>query len=72
MADEPRYAVVIAWSPRDQAYVARAPDLPGCMAHGSSYEEALANIREAMALWLETAQEDGVAAPEPRALAPST
>ncbi len=57
--------VVITWSGRDAAFVAKVPELPGCMAHGNSYDDALANIEEAMVLWLETAREDGIAIPEP-------
>lgn len=36
-------------------------DLPGCHSQGDSREEALANIREAIALWLDVeAEEAGV------------
>lgn len=65
MQAEPHYTVTIAWSDRDQAFVARVPELPGCMAHGATYEDALANIEDAMALWLDTAREDGLQLPEP-------
>jgi predicted RNase H-like HicB family nuclease len=34
-------------------------DLPGCHSQGSSREEALSNIREAIALWLEVEAEEG-------------
>ncbi len=62
-----RYAVVISWSddPGDQVYVADVPELPGCAAHGDTHEEALANAQEAIALWLETCDEDGVPPPDP-------
>jgi predicted RNase H-like HicB family nuclease len=36
------------------------------MAHGTTYEEALTNIEDAMILWLDTARDDGIAVPEPR------
>jgi predicted RNase H-like HicB family nuclease len=36
-----QYQVILYWSDEDDAYVADVPDLPGCMAHGSVYEEAL-------------------------------
>jgi len=63
--NELRYRVVIGWSPADKAYVAMVPDLPGCMAHGSTYEIALANVKDAAELWLDTAREDGASIPEP-------
>jgi len=35
-------------------YVAEVPALPGCLSQGKSQEEALANVKEAIAGWLET------------------
>jgi predicted RNase H-like HicB family nuclease len=61
-----RYEIIIFWSDEDEAYVADIPELPGCMAHGSSYEDALANAREAINLWLNTAREFGDPIPEPK------
>jgi predicted RNase H-like HicB family nuclease len=60
-----KYEIHIYWDAPDAIYVAEIPDLPGCMAHGSTYSEALANIEEASTLWLTTAQELGRAIPEP-------
>ncbi|MGH2364372.1 MAG: type II toxin-antitoxin system HicB family antitoxin [Chloroflexota bacterium] len=60
-----KYRVVIAWSAADKAYVAVVPDLPGCMAHGYTYEAALANVQDAAHLWLDSAREDGAPIPEP-------
>jgi len=34
-------------------YVAEVPALPGCLSHGNSREEAIANIKEAIEGWLE-------------------
>lgn len=34
-------------------YVAEVPALPGCVSQGKTYEEALANIKEAVEGWLE-------------------
>ena len=61
-----RYEIVIWWSEEDECYVAEAPELPGCMAHGETDAEALENIHQAMALWLESAREDGAPVPKPR------
>ena len=54
-----KYSAVVSWSAEDQAYIAEVPGLPGCMAHGDSYESALANAQEAIRLWLDTAREFG-------------
>jgi predicted RNase H-like HicB family nuclease len=61
-----RYEIVICWSDEDGAYVAYVPELQGCMAHGQSYESALANIQSAMELWIETAMEFNDPIPEPK------
>lgn len=54
-----KYEVVIYWSADDDAFVAEVPELSGCMAHGSSYENALSQAQAAIELWIETAQEFG-------------
>ncbi len=61
-----KYEVIIYWSEEDQAFVAEVPELPGCMAHGDRQESALANVRQAAALWLDTAKEFGDPIPQPR------
>ncbi len=53
-------------SPEDGGgYLARVPDLPGCMSDGETPEEALANAYDAIACWLEAAAEMGRAIPAP-------
>ena len=52
-----KYKIILFWSEEDQAFLAEVPELPGCMAHGDSYESALINVKEAMELWLEVACE---------------
>jgi len=42
------------------------PELPGCMAHGSTQTDALENINEAMKLWIDVSREHGDTIPEPR------
>ena len=61
-----KYEIIIYWSSEDNAFIAEVPELPGCMAHGSSQYEALENIREAVALWIKTAEEFGDPVPEPK------
>ncbi len=39
-----KYEIIIYWSEDDQAYIAQVPELAGCMADGSSYQTALANV----------------------------
>jgi predicted RNase H-like HicB family nuclease len=46
---ESKYEIIIFWSEEDKAYVADVPELPGCMAHGSSHGDALRNAEEAIA-----------------------
>jgi predicted RNase H-like HicB family nuclease len=55
----PKYEIILYWSEDDQAFVAEVPELPGCMAHGDSQESALANVNEAITLWIATAEELG-------------
>ena len=62
----PKYEILIYWSDEDGAYLAEVPELPGCMADGSSYQEALKNAEVIIGEWLETAQDLGRAIPEPR------
>ena len=53
-----RYTVLL--EPEDDGgFVASVPALPGCISQGDSREEALANIREAVALYIEDCREAG-------------
>lgn len=61
-----KYETIIYWSNEDQSFLAEVPELPGCMSHGISPEDALKNINEAITLWIETAREDGENIPEPK------
>ena len=61
-----KYEIIIYWSDEDKAYVAEVPELPGCIAHGDSQELALANAKDAIQLWIDTAIEFGDQVPEPR------
>ena len=61
-----KYEVIIYWSNKDQVFVAEVPELPGCMAHGSTQEEALAHANEAIQLWIDSAREFGDPVPQPK------
>lgn len=61
-----KYEVIIYWSEEDGAYVAEVPELAGCMADGSTYQEALANAEVVIQEWIETARELGRAIPQPK------
>ena len=61
-----KYEVIIYWSDEDQVFIAEVPELPGCMAHGSSQEEALASANEAIQLWIDTAREFSRSVPKPK------
>jgi len=61
-----KYEVIIYWSKDDESYVAEVPELPGCMADGSTYQEALANAEVIISEWIETAREIGRIIPEPK------
>lgn len=46
-------------------FLATVPDLPGCMSDGATPEEAVANIQDAIATWIEAAHDLGHAVPKP-------
>lgn len=61
-----KYEMIIYWSDEDKAYIAEVPELPGCMADGPSYAHAVAEAEKVIALWIETAREEGRPIPKPR------
>ena len=66
-AAEMRYAVL--FEKTDTGYSAHIPDLPGCVAAGSTFEETMELIRGAIRMHLAGMTEDGGAIPEPRTIA---
>ena len=66
-----KYEIIIYWSEEDHAFIAEVPELSGCAAHGDTYDSALANIQDAMNLWIKTAEEfdEPIPAPKGRRLA---
>jgi predicted RNase H-like HicB family nuclease len=63
---DPRYEIIIYWSKDDASFVAEVPELPGCMADGASYADALQNAQTAISEWIETARSLNRPIPEPR------
>ena len=61
-----KYEIIIFWSHEDDAFVAEVPELPGCMADGETYQEALSNAERIIREWIETAEELGRSVPEPK------
>lgn len=61
-----KYELIIYWSKEDNAFVVEVPELPGCMADGTTYEEALAHAQVVVQEWIETARAIGRAIPEPK------
>lgn len=58
---------VILYPGEDGWWVAECPSLPGCVSQGRTKEEAVANIEEAIAAYVEALEEDCLPVP----LAPS-
>jgi predicted RNase H-like HicB family nuclease len=61
-----KYELIIYWSDDDQSFIVDIPELPGCMADGKTYEQAVTNAQQVIAEWIETAKELGRPIPEPR------
>lgn len=51
-----KYEIIIYWSENDLSFIAEVPELPGCMADGLTYQEALANVSEVIDNWIDTAK----------------
>lgn len=62
----PKYKVIIYWSEDDQAFIAEAPELPGCAADGSTYSDTLSNVEVIVQEWIETAKSLGREIPKPK------
>ena len=61
-----RYELIIYWSKDDDSFIVEVPELPGCMADGQTYAEAVANAELVIEEWIETAHKLGRPIPEPR------
>ena len=61
-----RYELIIYWSRDDDSFVVEVPELPGCLADGATYEQAVANAQTVIQEWLETARSLNRPIPKPR------
>jgi predicted RNase H-like HicB family nuclease len=61
-----KYEIIIYWSSEDNAYIAEVPELPGCMADGRTYQEALKNAEQIIEEWIETAAKLDRPIPQPK------
>ncbi|MBU2751316.1 type II toxin-antitoxin system HicB family antitoxin [Acidithiobacillus thiooxidans] len=61
-----KYELVIYWSNEDDAFIVEVPELPGCMADGATYQEAVTNAERVIGEWVEIAKDLGRSIPEPR------
>ncbi len=64
--DYPPYSMTIEWDPQDDIFVVAVPELPGCITHGATYQEAVKQCQEAMEGWIDIARADGETLPVPR------
>ena len=55
---------VVIYPGEDSYWVVEYPSLPGCVSQGKTKPEAIANIREAIEGWIESAQAHGQTVPD--------
>ena len=73
-----RYELIIYWSKEDDSFIVEVPELPGCIADGQTYADAVANAEVVIEEWIavtqrnrarpgfQTARKLGRPIPEPR------
>ena len=61
-----KYELIMYWSEEDNTFVVEVPELPGCMADGSTQNEALLNVQVVIDQWIETAKALGREIPKPK------
>ncbi len=57
---------VLLFQDEESGWVAECPSLPGCVSQGDTREEAIENIKEAIAAYIEALELDGLAVPKER------
>jgi predicted RNase H-like HicB family nuclease len=58
--------MTIEWSDEDEKYIVTVRELPGCMTHGATYEEAVQQGQDAIDSWIAAAKADNDPVPAPR------
>ncbi len=66
------YSMLIQWSDEDDAYIVTVPELPGCVTHGATYEQAVQQGQDAIESWIDAAHAWGRPIPEPQVFAANT
>lgn len=66
MEKDIKHEMVVYWSEEDDAFIVEVPELPGCMADGKTYEEAIKNTLIVIREWIETAKKLGREIPKPK------
>jgi predicted RNase H-like HicB family nuclease len=70
--DQIKYRINVAWSDEDDCYLVELPefatDIQRYFTHGETYEEALTNAKEVLALLIESYQAEGKPLPKPQIL----
>ncbi len=61
-----KYELIVFWSNEDGRFVVEVPELPGCMADGMTYAEAVQNAQQIISEWIETAESLGRQIPQPK------
>ena len=70
MVDASRYPIQVFWSEDDGGFIATVPDLPGCSAFGATQVEAVSEVKDAIAAWIEAMAAAGNPVPRPSKAVP--
>jgi predicted RNase H-like HicB family nuclease len=63
-----RYPIVIEEGTDTTAYGVIVPDLPGCFSAGDTLDEAMANVEDAAAAWIDATLDAGRPVPQPSSI----
>ena len=61
-----KYEIIIYWSKIDKTFIAEVPELPGCMADGTTHIEVVKNVQVVISEWIETAKMLNRTIPKPK------